>query len=113
MEQDQLKQRIDKIEESADQAKAAVQAGQVPQELKDAVMQLHQQARQAKQQMQGQSGGGQQQGDSTNLVNQLEQAADDALKACRNAGNVDQKTQQAVQQAHSEASSLKKQMQMG
>ena len=44
---------------------------------------------------------------------QLEQAGDRALQACRKAGNVDQRVQQAVQRAHDEASSLKKQMQMG
>ena len=39
--------------------------------------------------------------------------ADRAMQACRNAGNsVDPQLQQAVQRAHGEISSLKKQMQM-
>jgi hypothetical protein len=36
------------------------------------------------------------------------------MQACRNAGSsVDQRTQQAVQKAHDEISSLKKEVQMG
>ena len=47
-------------------------------------------------------------------VMQMEQTGDRAMQVCRSAGNsVDQKTQQAVQRAHDEISSLKKQMQMG
>jgi hypothetical protein len=46
-------------------------------------------------------------------VMQLEQAGDRAMQACRQAGSVDAKLQQAVQRAHAEASNLKKQVQMG
>jgi acetaldehyde dehydrogenase (acetylating) len=81
--------------------------------LRQAVEQLHQQARQAKQ-MCASSGGQQQMGqDVKQAVLQVEQAADRAKSACQQAGNVDQRTQQAVQQAHQEASSLKKEIQMG
>ena len=41
---------------------------------------------------------------------QLEETADRAMQACRSAGNVDPQLQQAVQRAHAEASSLKKEM---
>lgn len=112
MQADQLKQRIDKIEECADQAKRAVQAGSVPQDLRQAVDQLHQQARQAKQQAGGAQAGQQQQGLEQAVV-QMEQTGDQAMQACRKAGNVDPQTQQAVQRAHDEISSLKKQIQMG
>jgi hypothetical protein len=45
---------------------------------------------------------------------QLEQAADRAMQACRQAGgSVDPQTQQAVQSAHDELSRMKKQLQAG
>jgi flagellar hook-basal body complex protein FliE len=112
MQMNELKQRIDKVEECTDEAKRSVQAGSVPNELRESVDQMHQQARQAKQQASSQ----QQQGDASSLrdvVMQLEQAGDRAMQACRNAGNVDPQVQQAIQKAHQEASQLKKQIQMG
>lgn len=115
MQADQLKERIDRIEECADEAKRAVQAGSVPQELRQAVDQLHQQARQAKQQASGSSSGQQQAGQDSlkQVVMQMEQTGDQAMRACRSAGNVDPQAQQAVQRAHDEISNLKKQIQMG
>lgn len=111
MQTDQLKQSIKRIEECADEAKRAVQAGSAPQELRQCVDTLHEQARQAQQQM----GSTQQQGQDSirSTVMQMEQAGDRAVQACRNAGNVDPQTQQAVQRAHDEISNLKKQIQMG
>lgn len=111
MQADQLKQRIDKIEECADEAKRAVQAGSAPAELRQVVGSLHEQARQAQQA----AGGSQQMGQDSvrNSVMQMEQTGDRAMQVCRSAGtSVDQKTQQAVQRAHDEISGLKKQMQM-
>lgn len=113
MQMNELKQRIDRVEQSADEAERAMQAGSVPAELRQSVDAMHQQARQAQQACSSQQ---QQQGDQSQLrdvVMQLEQAGDRAMKACRNAGNVDPGLQQAVQRAHDEASSLKKQFQMG
>jgi hypothetical protein len=111
MQADQLKQSIKRIEECADEAKRAVQAGSAPQELRQCVDTLREQARQAQQQM----GSSQQQGQDSirSTVMQMEQAGDRAVQACRSAGNVDPQTQQAVQRAHDEISSLKKQIQMG
>ena len=111
MQADQLKQRIDSIEECADEAKDALQAGSVNPQLRQSVESLHQRAKQAQQQ----AGSGQQMGQDQlrEPILQLEQAADQAMQACRQAGTVDQKLQQAVQRAHQEASSLKKQIQMG
>jgi len=112
MQADQLKQRIDKIEECADEAKRAVQAGSAPAELRQVVGSLHEQARQAQQ---AAGGGSQQMGQDSvrNSVMQMEQTGDRAVQVCRSSGtSVDQKTQQAVQRAHDEISSLKKQMQM-
>ncbi len=99
MQAEQFKERINKIEECVDEAKGAVQQGQVSPELRQSVEQLHQQ----------QIG----QDQIQQAVNQLEQSADRAKQACRSAGNVDPQTQQAVQRAHDEISNLKKQIQMG
>ena len=112
MQLSEVKQRIDRVEESADQAERALQAGSVSGELRQSVDQMHQQARQVQQACSSQA----QQGDASSLrepVMQLEQAADRAMQACRNAGNVDPNLQQAIQRAHQEASGLKKQLQMG
>lgn len=111
MQPTELKQRIDRVEQCADEAERAIQSGSVQGELRQSVDAMHRQARQAQQACSSP----QQQGDSRlrDAVAQLEQASDRAVQACRNAGNVDPKLQQAVQSAHDEASSLKKQLQMG
>lgn len=112
MQMSEVKQRIDRVEQCADDAERAVQAGSVPSELRQSVDAMHQQARQAQQACSSQ----QQQGDSSSLrdvVMQLEQAGDRAMQACRKAGNVEPQLQQAIERAHEEASNLKKQIQMG
>jgi flagellar hook-basal body complex protein FliE len=115
MQLSEVKQRIDRVEQCADEAERAIQTGSVSSELRQSVDAMHQQARQAQQACDSQQQQ-QQQGDQSRLrdvVMQLEQAGDRAMQACRNAGNVDPRVQQAVQQAHDEASKLKKQLQMG
>jgi len=112
MQMSEVKQRIDQVEQCADEAERAMQAGSVPGDLRQSVDAMHQQARQAQQACSSQ----QQQGDESRLrevVMQLEQAGDRAVQACRNAGQVDPRLQQAIERAHDEASSLKKQLQMG
>jgi uncharacterized protein Yka (UPF0111/DUF47 family) len=112
MQMNDLKQRIDDIEECADEAKRSTTSAS--NELKQSVEQLHQQAKQAQQACS--SGASQQQGGTQQLqqpVMQLEQAADRAMEACRNAGNVDPQLKNAIQRAHQQASALKKQIQMG
>lgn len=112
MQMSEVKKGIDRVEQCADEAERAVQSGSVPNDLRQCVDAMHQQARQAQQACSSQ----QQQGDESRLreaVMQLEQAGDRAMQACRSAGNVDPKVQQAVQRAHDEASALKKQLQMG
>ncbi len=113
MQMNDVKQGIDRVEQCADEAERAIQqTATVPGDLRQSVDAMHQQARQAQQACNSP----QQQGDQNQLrdmVMQLEQAGDRALQACRKAGNVDQRVQQAVQRAHEEASSLKKQIQMG
>jgi hypothetical protein len=112
MQMSEVKQRIDRVEECADEAERAIQAGSVSGELRQSVDAMHQQARQAQQACSAQ----QQQADQGRLrdvVSQLEQAGDRAMQACQKAGNVDPAVQQAVKRAHDEASSLKKELQMG
>jgi hypothetical protein len=112
MQMSEVKQQIDRVEQCADEAERAIQSGAVPSDLRQSVDAMHQQARQVQQACDAQ----QQQGDPSRLrdmVMQLEQTGDRAVQACRKAGNVDQRVQQAVQRAHDEASSLKKQIQMG
>jgi hypothetical protein len=110
MNSQELKECIDRVEQCADDARRAAQAGNVPGDLRQAVDTLHQQASQAKR-----SAGVQpDQDDMRDTVMQLEQAADRAMQACRSAGDqVDSQVQQAVQRAHAEASKLKKQIQAG
>lgn len=113
MQADQLKERINRIEECADEAKRAVQQGSVPAELRQTVDSLHQQARQAKMQANDQQQMGQGQDGLKQAVMQLEQTGDKAMQACRTGGtSIDPQAQQAVQRAHDEISSLKKQLQM-
>lgn len=117
MQMNEVKQRIDRVEQCADEAERAIQqSASVPSELRQCVDTMHQQARQAQQVCASQPQQQQQQGDTGQLrqaVMQLEEAGDKAMDACRRAGSVDPQVQQAIQRAHAEASSLKKQIQMG
>lgn len=111
MQAEQLKQRINRIEACADDAKRAVQAGSVPGELRQCVDDLHSQAHQAQQEVNSQPQMGQD--GMRQRVMQMEQAGDRAMQACRQAGNsVDPQAQQAVKRAHDEISELKHQIQM-
>lgn len=113
MQMEQMKQSINRIEECVDEAKRAVQAGSVPNEIRQCVDSLHEQARQAKQS--ADAGQQQQGGDQLRQqVMQLEQTGDRAMQAVRTAGkSLDPQAQQAIKRAHDEISSLKKQIQMG
>jgi Tat protein secretion system quality control protein TatD with DNase activity len=112
MQMNEIKQGIDRVEQCADDAERAMQSGSVPADLRQSIDAMHQQARQAQQacgvhpQQEGET-------ELRDAVMQLEQAGDRAMQACRQAGGIDPKLQQAVQRAHSEASNLKKQVQMG
>lgn len=109
MQTEQLKQRIERIEQCADDAKRACQNSSVPDDLRQCIMQMHAQASATKHATQGQESATE---DSLRAsVVQLEETADRAKQACRNAGsNVDPQVQQAVLQAHNEISSLKKEL---
>ncbi len=110
MNLNELKQCIDSIEECADKAKHAAQAGHVPAELRRYVESLHQQASQAKasaaQQLDERA--------SHDAVMEIERIADQAMRVCREAGNqVDPKVRDAVQRVHGEASQATRRLQAG
>ena len=110
MQSEQLKQRIARVEQSADEARSACQkASFVPEDLKQAVLTLHEQASAAKHATQGQESASE---DSLRKdVMQLEQTADRAMQACRMARDkMDPQLQQAIENAHREASALKHEM---
>jgi hypothetical protein len=106
MQMNQVQQRIDQIEQCADDAMAAIRSGNVPDDLKQSVKEMHNKARDAKQMC------GRQVDESqvVQTVDDLEQYGDRAMQACRRAGNVDPQLQTAVQRAHDEISDLKKQL---
>jgi uncharacterized protein (UPF0335 family) len=109
MQSEQLKQRIERIEQCADEAKKACQNASIPEDLKQCVMSLHEQASATKHATQGQESATD---DSLRKdVVQLEETADRAMQACRNAGsNVDPQLREAIERTHREASDLKKEM---
>lgn len=113
MQADQLKDSINRIEHCADEAKRAVQQGSVPQELRQQVDQLHQQASKAKHEANDPQQMGQNQDSLKQQVMQLEQTADRAKHAFDSDASVDPQAKQAVLRAHDEISNLKKQIQMG
>jgi hypothetical protein len=108
MKIEQARESANRIEQCADAAVQAMQrdAG-APAELRDALAQMHQQARQLRD-LAGQSNHQQQ---LTGAVESLEQLGDRAKQTCLTAGNaVDAQLRSAVVQAHDEISNLKKQL---
>ena len=115
MDRDELRRRVNELEQYAEDAKRSSYGNAVPAEVRECVDKMYWQARQAReactaapQQQQQQSG---HQETVRALVEELEQLGDRAVQACRASGNVDPPLQQAVQRAHDEASRLKQQMQ--
>ncbi|QJW84171.1 hypothetical protein HK414_10625 [Ramlibacter terrae] len=108
METQELKQAIERIEHATDDAKRALQSGNVPQALRQQVEDFHQQASQAK------KSGASDEALLRDTVLKLEQAADKAKAACQQAGgDVSADLKQAVERAHDEASKVKKQIRAG
>jgi hypothetical protein len=108
MQMNQVQQRINQIEQCADEAMAAVRSGNAPDDLRQRVNEMHSKARAAKQMCGTQAGNDESQ--VVRTVDDLEQAGDRAMQACRKAGSVDPQVSSAVQRAHDEISSLKKQL---
>lgn len=103
MQQDQIKQSIEKIEQCADEAMHAVKGASVSEELRRGIEQLHRQASDAKRNPLLNDG------EYRELVTSLEQMADETMAACRDAGSgVDGPLRDAVQRLHGELSRQKK-----
>lgn len=101
-----LQQRFSRIEQCIDDAaQACQQSASAPQQLRDSIQQLDQRSDQARQYIQGQD-----ENRIRECIYELEELSDRAMEACRQAGNIEPQLQQAVQQTHSELSSLKHQM---
>jgi len=100
----ELKQRIDAIEDMVDDAKDTLQVSGASDELRQAVESLHQQARTAK------HSGSTDEATLRQAVMQIEEAADRAKQVCGSSGQVDPQTQQAIMKAHDEVSRLKKEL---
>lgn len=103
MDAQAIQQAIDNIEQAVDKAVEQLKKGQADAQLQRAVQDLHQQAR-TKRSLTDQQA-------LTQAAMDIEKAADQAMAACRNAGQVDPALQQAVQDAHQKASALKHQLQ--
>ena len=106
MQLSEVQQRFSRVEQCIDDAaNACQQSASAPQQLKDSIQQLDQRSDQARQYIQGQD-----ESRIRQCVNELEELSDRAMQACKQAGNIEPRLQQAVQQTHSELSSLKHQM---
>lgn len=106
MQVEHIRQRLEKIEQCADEIQDAVKAaGSVPGELRRCADSLHRQARDATHQplMDDALYG--------DIVMRLEQLADEAMGIRRRAGDsLDAQVQQAIQRAHRELSTLKQEI---
>jgi hypothetical protein len=107
MQMNQVQQRMNQIEQSADQAMSATRGANAPDDLRQSVDELHRKARAARD-LCGQGSADENQ--LVRTVDDLEQCGDRAMQACRKAGNVDPQVSSAVQRAHDEISDLKKQL---
>lgn len=105
MQGNELKSRIETLEQCADDAMQACRSGgQAPQELRRCLDEFHKLARSARDR--ARQGAGEPQ--LVGAIDKIEETADRALQACRDAGdNIDPDLQQAVKRAHAEASRLK------
>lgn len=106
MQPNEVQQRFQRVEQCIDDAYQACQQSQsAPEQLKQSIQQLDQRSDEARQLIQGQD-----QGKIKECIYELEELSDRALEACKQAGNIEPQLKQAVQQTHSELSSLKHQM---
>jgi conjugal transfer/entry exclusion protein len=106
MQASQVKQEFPRIEQMIDNAAQLCQtSGNVPDELRNCLSELDRESDQTMQMLEQE----QEQNDSRIIecVDRLEKLGDRAMQACRQAGNIDQGMQQAVQEAHDAISDLK------
>jgi hypothetical protein len=102
----EIEKRFSNIEQSIQQASQACQsASDVPEDLKQCIQQLDSQTSSARQVMQSQD-----EDQIRECVDNLEQLGDRARDACQQSQSVDGSLKQAVMQAHSSLSDLKRQL---
>jgi len=106
MQTNEIQKRFSTIERSIEQVTQACRSqSNIPQDLKDCVQELDQQADQARQELLSQD-----EFRIRQCVDKLEQLSDRAERAVEGAGHVDERVRNAILQAHSELSSLKHQL---
>lgn len=106
MQQNELRQRFERIEQTIHQAaRACAHATGVPMDVKDCVQKMDQETAHVRQTMQSQD-----ERQIVQVVDNLEELGDRAKDACERAGKVDQELRDAVMQAHRELSDLKHQL---
>lgn len=107
MQTEQIKQRLSQIDQSIDQANQACRfAGNAPATLQECLMSLDRESEQAMQMAQ-RSGSD---GEIRDCVDRLEELGDQAVQACREAGDISPQLSNSVQQAHDAISNLKHQL---
>lgn len=106
MQVNEIRQKFNHIEQTIDQAAQACRMSEgVPSELKQCIQELDQQSNQARQVMQSDD-----ESKIIECVEDLEELGDRAMRACENSQNIDDGLRDAVTQAHSELSDLKRRL---
>lgn len=107
MQMNQVQDSLNRIEQCADDAVAAMRNTSAPDELRQRVDDMHRQAREVRSMAQQSTD----QSQLAGRVDSLEETGDRAKKACRDAGSgIDAQLQSAVIRTHDEIASLKRQM---
>jgi uncharacterized coiled-coil DUF342 family protein len=107
MQANEVRQKVQHLEQTISRAAQACQSdNSVPEELKQCVSELDQQAQQAEQMLQGNADENQ----IRQCIDDLEAISDRARNACQQGSNVQPEISEAVMQAHSELSQLKHQL---
>ena len=106
MQMSQVQERLDRIEQRADEARAAMRGHVVDMALRECVDRMHRQARELRDAV----GKAADRAPLLDQVDRLEQAGDRAQQACRGAGGVDPQVQAALQRARDEIADLKRQL---
>lgn len=106
LQSNEIQQRFSHIQQTIQQASQACQSSSnVPSDLQSCIKQLDSESNNAQQVMQSQD-----EQQIIQCVDNLEQLGDRARDACQQSQNVNGQLRQAVMQAHSELSDLKRQL---
>lgn len=104
MQASQVKQEFPRIDQFIDNATQLCQTNRnVPDELRNCLSELDRESDQTMQVLEQE----QNENRIVECIDRLEKLGDRAVQACRQAGNIDEQMQKAVQQAHDAISNLK------